>query len=144
MDKPSHEVRMPHDQLPQGTRIHAFALSAPKRGVDFCSVEADDGCSVNDRDGGRHESEPLQFLNRGRVLRDIAFLVLALLLRKILFRPMAEHSAGLRKDRYLLCHSMFDSFGWSTSAALVVLMLPLGAKLRPSYAGLPTRRARKS
>lgn len=138
-----HEVRTPHDQLLRGARIHAFGLSAPKRRVEFCSVEADDGCSVDDSDGGRHESEPLQFLNRGRVLCDIAFLVLDVLLRKILFRPLAEHSAGLRKNRYLLCHSMFASFGRSTSAAALVLMLPPGAKLRPSYAGLPTPRARK-
>jgi hypothetical protein len=90
-------------------KLQCLALEG---GIDFRRVKADNRVAVNDGDRRSHESEPLQFLDRAWVLSNIAFLVPNLFLRKILFRPLAEHSARLRVDRYLLRHCISDPSGW--------------------------------
>jgi len=65
--------------------------------VDLGGIKADDHGSVDDGDRGGHIAEPLKLLDSSGVLGDVPLLKRNLPLRKILFRPLAEHSAWLRE-----------------------------------------------
>jgi hypothetical protein len=75
--------------------------------VDLSRIEADDHGSIDDGNRGCHVSEPLKLCNSFGVLGHIALSKRDLLLRKILFRPLAEHSTGLCEYRYGFLHLPF-------------------------------------
>jgi len=60
-----------------------------------CFVKAHDGSTVYHCDRRRHEAHSLQLTESRRILADIPFLKGDSMLRKKLFRLLAEQSAGL-------------------------------------------------
>ncbi len=69
----------------------------PERSVDLCRIKTDNDRTVDDGHWGGHVSKPLKLLDSSGVLGHIPFLKRNLFLRKILFRPVAEHSTWLRE-----------------------------------------------
>jgi hypothetical protein len=82
-------------------------LSQVSKGlIDFFLIEADDHCVPDLGDWSCHGTKPLQFVNRRRIPGHITLIELYALFRKILFRPLAKHSAGLRKQNNAGTHSL--------------------------------------
>lgn len=75
--------------------------------VDLGRIEANDHRSVDDCDRGREIAEALKLCYGIGFLGHVSFSKRNLLLRKILFRTLAEHSARLREYRYGLLHFRF-------------------------------------
>jgi hypothetical protein len=75
-----------------------------KSGFNLGRIEADDHGSIDDGDWGRHVTESLELCDSTAVLGYVPILKRNSLLRKILFRPLAEHSARLREYRYCFRH----------------------------------------
>lgn len=68
--------------------------------INFFLIEADDHRVPDLGDWSCHDTKAFQIVNRRRVLGHITLTELYALLRKILLRPLAKQSAGLRKDDY--------------------------------------------
>jgi hypothetical protein len=80
------------------TQCYASSPSSGREGgLDPHRIKADNHGSIDDGDWGCHISEPLKFFDSSGVLGHVSFVERNLPLRKILFRPLAEHSAGLRE-----------------------------------------------
>jgi hypothetical protein len=85
----------------------AVVLGAQGR-FDLRRIKADNYRPIDHGDRGRNVAEPLKLYDSFGVLGYIPLLKWNLLLRKILLRPLAEHSAGLCEYRHVL-HSTHSS-----------------------------------
>jgi len=77
----------------------------PKGLVYLLSVESHDDRAVNDDHRSRHVAKSLEIGESPRILRYVPLLKLYALLRKILFRLVAEHSPMLGINHNILRHS---------------------------------------
>jgi hypothetical protein len=93
-------VRRVQSPSPRGTG----KLAASGCGCDFVSVIANNDRPVNYGDRSCHVAEFLKLVECAGIGQDVALLKCDSVLRKKLFRLLAEHSAGLRKNRNLLRH----------------------------------------
>jgi hypothetical protein len=75
-----------------------------KRLINFVSIESHDDRTVDDNHRSSHVTKFLEIGQGARILRDVPFLKLYALLRKILFRLTAEHSAVLGINDDAFCH----------------------------------------
>jgi hypothetical protein len=66
-----------------------------QRCVQFFGVKTHNHRSIDHDYGCSHYFQLLELTQRGRVLRNIAIVKGNVPLRKILFRPLTEHSTGL-------------------------------------------------
>ncbi len=66
--------------------------------INLFGIESHDYRTINDDHGSGHIPEFLEVGQGARILRDVLLLELYALLRKILLRLVAEHSAMLRVD----------------------------------------------
>jgi hypothetical protein len=82
--------------------FEADGVLGTEGGFDLSYIKADDHGSIDDRNRSCHISQPLKLFDCLGVLGYVSFLKRDLFLRKILFRPLAEHSARLREYRHAL------------------------------------------
>lgn len=75
-----------------------------ERLIDFLWIEANNHLTPDQSDRSSHGAKPSEFSQGRSVLGHIAIGELYALLRKILLRLLAEHSAGLRKYDYWRAH----------------------------------------
>jgi hypothetical protein len=80
--------------IPPESHLHHFARSLQCL-VNFRGVKSDDHCLTDEDDRGSHVPQLLEIIQRGGLLNDVLFLKLNALLRKILFRSVAEQSTLL-------------------------------------------------
>ena len=84
--------------------IAGCRLPALNRRCELLGVIPDDDSPVNYGNRSGHVAEFLKLVERAGVGDNVAFLKRDSVLRKKLFRLLAEHSAGLRENRNLLSH----------------------------------------
>jgi hypothetical protein len=89
---------------PQSYSCQSLTLN-PKGLVYALSVESHDDRAINDDHRSCHVAKSLEIGESPRILRDVPLLKLYTLLRKILFRLVAEHSPMLGINHNILRHS---------------------------------------
>ena len=104
--------------------------------INFICVEADDGRTVDDNDGSGHIPKFLEIGQCSWILRYVSLLKLYALLRKKLFRLIAEHSPVLGINDDILCHfTPLDCFVSRASKRWTASFAPLIS----SRTGLPEK-----
>ena len=76
------------------------------RPINLLCVESHDDRTADDNHRSGHVTKFLEFGQSARILRYVFFLKLYSLLRKILFRLVAEHSSMLGVNHDVLRHSL--------------------------------------
>ena len=79
-----------------GLETDTIRVRNPESVVNFVRIKSDDDDSVNQYDWGRHIAQPLEIVDSRRVAGNVLLLKRDALLRKILFRFIAEQSTLLR------------------------------------------------
>jgi len=95
--------------------------------INFRGVESDYDRTVNDNHGSGQITEFLEVSQGGGILRHVPLLKLQALLRKILFRLIAEHSSMLGVEHDAFRHSLPPGAGppFSCSGGLQSAANPL-------------------
>jgi hypothetical protein len=79
-------------------------LRNSERPIYFLRIEANDRLTTDQGDRSGHGAKAPELIQSRNILSDITIAEFYALLRKILFRVLAEHSAGLRKNDYWGAH----------------------------------------
>jgi hypothetical protein len=95
------------DASPQRVPYHEFSkilCLTLKRPIDLLGVESHDHRTIYNNHRSSHVTKFLEIGQGARILRYVPLLKRYALLRKILFRLVAEHSPALGINDDVLCH----------------------------------------
>jgi len=106
LQRPTTLVGRANARLLLNQNVSRPQLSHAKLGIDLGRVKADNHRSINYGNGGGHISQSAKLFDSIGILGDVTLRKTDPFLRKILFRPLTEHSARLREHRDGFLHRL--------------------------------------